>query len=110
VSLVRLATVTTPGARAGVAFQRVGNYATRRIAEETVVVPIRARAADLDSVYTLNAVGAAVWAQLEGARTAEQIAHRIAEEFTATAEEAQADVVLFLETLLEAGMIEEVRP
>ena len=40
------------------AFRRVGNYATRRVGEETVVVPIRSSAADLDSVYTLNAVGA----------------------------------------------------
>jgi len=54
--------VTVPGVRSGASFRRRENYATRQVAEETVVVPIRARAADLDSVYTLNAVGAAIWA------------------------------------------------
>jgi Coenzyme PQQ synthesis protein D (PqqD) len=86
----------------------VGNYATRRVGDETVVVPIRSSAADLDSVYTLNAVGAAIWAQLEAARTGDEIAGRVAEEFEVDSDVAQADVARFLESLLAAGMIEEV--
>jgi hypothetical protein len=100
--------VGSPGVSFDATFRRLGCYATRRIAEETVVVPIRARAADLDSVYTLNAVGAAIWAQLAAARTADEIAGCVAEEFDVTADVARADVARFLERLLEAGMIEEV--
>ena len=92
------------------AFRRIGNYATRQIAEETVVVPIRARAADLDSVYTLNEVGGAIWAELETARTADEIARRVAEEFEVPESVARADVERYLATLLEAGMIEELAP
>jgi hypothetical protein len=93
-----------------VAFRRIGNFATRRVGEETVVVPIRARAADLDSVYTLNEVGGAIWAELETPRTADEISRRVTREFEVSAEAARADVERFLATMLEAGMIEELAP
>lgn len=102
--------MTIPEARSGAAFRRLGHYATRRLGDETVVVPIRARAAELDSVYTLNAVGAVVWAELEGPRTPEQIAGRLAVEFDVTLDVARSDVARFLETLLDEGMIEGIAP
>lgn len=88
-------------------FRRTGSYATRTLGRETVVVPIRARAADLDSVYTLNAVGAVVWAALEEPRTAGELADRVAAEFEVGEAVARADVARFLRTLLEEGMVEE---
>jgi hypothetical protein len=91
-------------------FRRIGNYATRRVAEETVVVPIRARAADLDSVYALNEVGGAIWAELESARTADEIVRRVAGEFEVEGDVARADVEQFLATMLQAGIIEELAP
>ena len=90
------------------AFRRRGDYATRTLSGETVVVPIRARAAELDSVYTLNPVGAAIWAELEEPRTAEALAGRVAFDFEVALDVARADVSRFLETLLEEGMIEAV--
>jgi hypothetical protein len=102
--------LTGPESRSGPAFRRLGHYATRSLADETVVVPIRARAAELDSVYTLNAVGAVVWAELAGPRTAEEIAGRVAREFDVTLDAALSDVTRFLETLLEEKMIEAVSP
>ncbi len=95
-----------PVVRPDVAFRRLGDYATRRVADEAVVVPIRARAADLDSVFTLNEVGALVWAELESPRTVDAIVRRIVEEFEVGEDVARADVAQFLGTLVEAGMIE----
>ena len=89
-------------------YRRAGDYATRTLSGETVVVPIRARAAELDSVYTLNPVGAAIWAELEEPRTAEALAGRVAFDFEVALDVARADVSRFLETLLEEGMIEAV--
>jgi hypothetical protein len=100
--------VADPVVSSGAAFRRHGNYATRRVGDETVVVPIRARAADLDSVYTLNDVGAAIWSVLEAARTADEIARGLVEEFEVSPEEARSDTARFLDALLEAGMIEVV--
>lgn len=89
-------------------YRRRGDYATRTLSGETVVVPIRSRAAELDSVYTLNPVGAAIWAELEEPRTAEALAGRVAGDFEVALDVARADVSRFLEALLEEGMIEAV--
>ncbi len=87
-------------------FRKAGDYVTRRIADETIVVPIRARAAELDSVFVLNEVGAAIWAQLDSEHDAAAIATRIAERFAVPAETARRDVTQFLGTLVEAGLLE----
>ncbi|MGK2858393.1 MAG: PqqD family protein [Thermoanaerobaculia bacterium] len=79
---------------------------TRRIAGETIVVPIRARAAELDAVYVLNEVGAAIWNQLDEGRSPAEITATIAAEFDVSAETALRDVEQFLERLLEAGIVE----
>lgn len=87
-------------------FRKVGEHVTRTIAGETIVVPIRARAAELDSIYVLNEVGATIWNLLDSGRSAEEIAGAIAEDFDVAAEAAQADVVRFLGMLAEAGLLE----
>jgi hypothetical protein len=87
-------------------FQRSGNYAVRLIAGETIVVPIRAQAAELNSVYVLNDVGGTIWGLLETARSAEDIVRAIADEFDVTAAAAGADVEQFLAVLSGAGLVE----
>jgi MinD-like ATPase involved in chromosome partitioning or flagellar assembly len=87
-------------------FQRSGNYVVRRIAGETIVVPMRAQAADLDSVYVLNDVGGTIWELLETDRSAEEIVRVIAAEFDVTVAAAGADVERFLAMLSGAGLIE----
>lgn len=88
------------------AFRRSGNFATRRIGGETIVVPIRAQAAELDSVYVLNEVGAAVWGWLESERTTDDLARHVAEDFETTPDAARQDVERFLGLLTGAGLVE----
>jgi hypothetical protein len=87
-------------------FHRSGKYAVRRIAGETIVVPIRAQVAELDSVYVLNEVGGTIWGLLETDRSAEDIVQVIAEEFNVTTAAAGADVEQFLAVLSGAGLVE----
>jgi len=86
--------------------RKVGDYVTRQIAGETIVVPIRAKAAELDFVYVLNEVGAAIWSQVGSGLDAEEIARAIADDFEVSAETARRDVDRFLHLLLEAGVVE----
>jgi hypothetical protein len=53
-------------------------------------------------------VGAAIWSVLEAARTADEIARGLVEEFEVSPEEARSDTARFLDALLEAGMIQVV--
>jgi len=84
---------------------RHGEYVTREVAGETIVVPIRAGVGDLDSIYTLNEVGATIWKLIDGTRTADDIALAVVEVFEVEPEQARRDVEEFLAQLTEAGMI-----
>ena len=84
---------------------RHGDFVTREVAGETIVVPIRAGVGDLDSIYTLNDVGATIWKLIDGTRTADDIALAVVEAFEVEPEQARRDVEEFLASLTEAGMI-----
>lgn len=77
---------------------------TRNIAGETLIVPVRSHVGDLDSIYTLNEVGARVWQLLDG-RPVKRIVETLSEEYEVTSEEAAADVVSLIDSLAEAGLI-----
>ncbi len=81
-------------------------YVTRRIAGETIVVPIRAEAAQLDSVYVFNEVGARIWELVEAGRSQAAMVASLTAEFEVDPERARADLSTFLEVLREAGLVD----
>jgi hypothetical protein len=86
--------------------RKSGQYVTRQIAGETILVPIRAEAAQLDSVYVFNEVGARIWQLVEEGRDEDAIVASLADEFEVTPERAREDLAAFLRTLHEAGLAE----
>ena len=64
------------------AFVKDDNLMARNIAGETLIVPIRNSIGDLNSIYTLNEVGARVWQLIDGQRSVNQIAAAISTEYT----------------------------
>ncbi len=87
-------------------FRIAGDHATRRIGDETIVVPVRARVADLESIYTFNEVGGAIWALVDGERNVSEIARALAADFEISEEGALADVRRFFATLEDEGLVE----
>ena len=81
-----------------------GKVVTRRIANETVIVPMTANVADLESVYTLNEVGSFIWERLDGQHTAQEIAEMVAAEFDVALEQAVRDVDELLMALEAKGL------
>jgi len=81
-----------------------GEFVTRTIAGETIIVPIRTQVADMDSIYNLNAVGMKIWGHLDGRTTVSQIARSIAEEFDVNEEQARMDTLEFIASLEAAGI------
>ena len=57
------------------------SFVTRRIAGETILVPVTGHAADLDAIYTLNEVGSFIWHLIDGRRSAQAIAEAVSAEF-----------------------------
>jgi hypothetical protein len=81
------------------------SFVTRRIAGETLIVPVTGRVMDLESLYVLNEVGSRIWELLREPTTADRIADVVAAEFAVTAEDAAEDVAEFLDSLGARGLV-----
>ena len=81
---------------------------TRKVGDESVIVPVRSHVADLDAVVTLNPIGARIWELLDGRRNVDAIAGAICEEYEVEPETARADVGEFIHSLEEAKLVERV--
>ena len=73
----------------------------RNIAGEVILVPIRNKMGDLDSIYTLNETAGFIWDNLDGVRTLAEVCDALVAEFDVEAEQAERDL-LELVTQLEA--------
>lgn len=91
-----------------VLYRTASDLVTRKVGDEAVIVPIRNRVGDLESVFTLNDVAYSVWTLLDGRRSTDAIAAAVAEEYEVTPEEAAADVEELMQRLLEAQLVEQV--
>jgi hypothetical protein len=95
---------TLPVAMGGV-YARSDGAVTRKIAGETVIVPVRDDVADLDSIYTLNETGSFVWELIDGQRTVDALIEAVAAEFEVSREVATADVKRLVATLHLEGLL-----
>ena len=81
--------------------------ASRKIVDEVILVPLRDRVAEMESLYSLNEVGARVYELIDGKRAVRDIVAAIVEEFDVDARQAENDVTQFVEQLLSINGIEE---
>ena len=77
----------------------------RKIADEFVLVPIRQKAVDLKSVFTLNDTGAFIWGLLDSSRSVSQIEDKVIEEFEVEPCRAQDDVREIISQLEALGLL-----
>lgn len=86
-------------------YSKAEHLVTRRIGGEVIVVPVSRGAADLEFIYTANETGARIWECLDERKDVSQIIETICQEFDVPPEEAADDVIHFLSTLEQAGLI-----
>jgi hypothetical protein len=86
-------------------FTKEKDLVTRNVAGETIIVPIKNKVGDLDSIYTLNEVGTVIWELIDGEKSVSQIAEELYLTYDVTPEEAKKDTVDFITTLKEAGLV-----
>jgi hypothetical protein len=80
----------------------------RELAGETILVPIRRNMADLDSIYTLDEVGAFIWSLIDGQRTIGDIQNSILDEYDVSPEVADRDLAEFIQTLESLGGVRRI--
>ncbi len=81
------------------------NIVARKIAGETVLVPIRQNTGDLQCIYNLNGVAGRVWELIDAQRTLEDIVSIIIEEYEVDYTQAIEDTLGFTTQLNETGLI-----
>lgn len=80
----------------------------RQIVDEVILVPVRRVLDDVESIYTLNEVGARIWELIDGKRRVEEIRDLILAEFEVSQGEAEEDLLTLLQQFTEIGAISEV--
>ncbi len=81
------------------------NWVSRRIAGETILVPLAGNIADLDSIFVLDEVGSAIWDLLDGQHSTGQIAEALCKIYEVEREEATSDVCRFLDAMRDANLV-----
>jgi hypothetical protein len=87
--------------------RRSERFVSRRVGEETFVVPVRAGIADLESIFTMDEVASAIWARIDGKTGVDELARALAAEYEVTEAEAAADVAAFVALLASKGLIDD---
>jgi hypothetical protein len=77
----------------------------RKIADETLLVPIRGKLADMQRIFALNPVAEYIWDQLDGKHCVQDIRDLLLAEFDVEPAQAEADLLDFLDELQHAALI-----
>lgn len=85
--------------------QRTSDVATRKILDETILVPIRGMVAQRMEIFSLNEVAAFVWKRLDGITTVGQLVEAVTAEFEVEPEQARADIGDLIGQLRELGLL-----
>ena len=80
---------------------------SRKIGDESILVPIRRNAGDLESIYTLNETAAYIWGLIDGQTKVGDIKERMLMEFEVTSEDAEKDLIEHLMQLTALKAIVE---
>lgn len=86
-------------------FSHSGEFVLRSVGDEGVVVPVRNRVGDLDSVYVMSPVAVRIWSLIDGRNDVEAIVARVHEEYDVEPAMAAQDVNELMAALEEAELI-----
>lgn len=82
---------------------------SREIEGELLIVPLVSGIGDMeDELFSLNETGKNIWERLDGQKSLREVAAELSEEFEASIEDIQEDVIGFVAELLKRGMLVEV--
>jgi hypothetical protein len=87
-------------------FLRSQSVVSRRVAGETLIVPVRGKVGDLASIYSFNGSGSLIWERLQSPTGLTELVSAVEHEYEVAPELAQKDVTQFLNDMLSVGLIE----
>jgi hypothetical protein len=91
-------------------FVRSRTVVSRVVAGETLIVPVRGKVGDLASIYSFNGTGSLIWQLLESPRPISDLIDAVEREYEVAREQAQPDVMTFVNEMLSAGLLDLCPP
>ena len=88
-------------------YRQTDNIVTRKVMDETLLVPISGDIASMDEIYTLNDTGAFIWQALDGTSSLAKIKEQLAKSFDAESSVVETDLLEIIGELAEAGLVAE---
>ena len=82
-------------------------FIVKKVVDDYVVVPVGDNFVDFSSIMNLNETGAFLWKCLENDVTEDELADMLAKEYEADISEVEGDTSAFVESLKNAGLIED---
>jgi hypothetical protein len=87
-------------------FVRSQAVVSRRVAGETLVVPVRGKVGDLASIYSFNQTGSLIWQSLESPKGFAELVSMVEQEYAVEHEQLRQDVKQFLHDMLSADLVQ----
>jgi hypothetical protein len=87
-------------------FIRSRSVVSRIDGGETLVVPLRAKAGSLASIYTLSGTGSLIWELLEAPKSLAELVSALEREYRVETEQAQRDATRFVDEMCSVGLVE----
>jgi hypothetical protein len=95
-----------PSELADQVFIRSKMVVSRRVAGETLIVPVRGKVGDLASIYSFNQTGSLIWQLLETPKGLADLINAVEQEYDVAPDQARLDVTQFLQDTLAVGLVE----
>ncbi len=83
-------------------------FISRQIADEFLLIPVAHQLNGENRLLVLNEVGARIWELIDRGRSVQEIEQLLLEEFDATPEQLEEDLLRLLDQLQELGAIDAV--
>jgi hypothetical protein len=87
-------------------FVRSQSVVSRRVAGETLIVPVRGKVGDLASIYSFNPTGSLIWQSLEAPKGLAELVSIVEQEYAVEHDHAERDVKQFLHDVLAADLVQ----
>lgn len=86
-------------------YKKNDRIVARKVAGETILVPVKGDIADMQKIFSLNKVGSFIWDMIDGKRSLKDIREELISKFNVDEGVAEADLREFIRELVKEDLI-----
>lgn len=90
--------------------KRRADVVARRVAGESLLIPIKGQLADMQRIFALDGVAEHIWERLDGVSSLDDILRSVLSAFAVEEPTAKRDLLALVAGLESAGLVEPVVP